>query len=124
MQISANQLLENSTHPPAPEELKEGKVARAIENQTAKLPSDLFLWAAGGAIAISLVAQLRQPKRMSFFNMPSRSGQVGLFFGQWVPTLLLLGIYNKIVKVNGGSDAVTTQQQSAKRGGGRSSNQS
>ena len=29
----------------------EGMVARAIEQQTARLPSDLFLWAAGGSIA-------------------------------------------------------------------------
>ena len=32
-------VLDNTQH-------KEGKVARAIEEQTAKLPSDLFLWAA------------------------------------------------------------------------------
>ena len=32
-------------------EHKEGKVARAIEEQTAKLPSDTFLWAAIGAMA-------------------------------------------------------------------------
>ena len=32
-------------------EHSEGTVARTIEQQTAKLPSDIFLWAAGGAIA-------------------------------------------------------------------------
>jgi hypothetical protein len=31
----------------------EGKVARTIEEQTAKLPSDTFLWAAGVSIAAS-----------------------------------------------------------------------
>lgn len=31
----------------------EGMVAKAIENQTAKLPSDTFLWAALGSIAVS-----------------------------------------------------------------------
>jgi hypothetical protein len=68
---------------------KEGKVARAIEEQTAKLPSDLFLWAAGGAIATSLLLKL------------AKKDHLALFVGQWVPSFLLLGIYNKIVKVNG-----------------------
>jgi len=30
----------------------EGEVARKIEDQTAKLPSDLFLWAALGALSL------------------------------------------------------------------------
>ena len=35
-------------------EHQEGPVAEAIEEQTAKLPSDLFLWTALGTVAISL----------------------------------------------------------------------
>ena len=31
-----------------PPEHEEGAVARAIEQQTAKLPSDIFLWLAAG----------------------------------------------------------------------------
>lgn len=85
----------------APGEYREGKVARTIEKQTSKLSSDLFLWGAIGAMGASLIAHLTQPKRMTLFNVPSRSGQIGLFFGQWVPTLLLFGLYNKIVKVSG-----------------------
>lgn len=84
-----------------PPKYEEGPVARKIEEQTSRIPSDLFLWGAVGAIGASLIAQLMQPKRQTFFNLPSRSGQIGLFFGQWVPTLLLFGIYNKIVKVAG-----------------------
>ena len=34
---------------------REGPVARTIEQQTAKLPSDTFLWAALGSIGLSLV---------------------------------------------------------------------
>lgn len=64
----------------------EGKLARSIENQTAKLPSDTFLWAAAGAIAGSLTLQ--------FLDKP----RVSLFVGQWAPTLLILGLYNKLVK--------------------------
>ena len=71
----------------------EGVVARTIEQQTAKLPSDLFLWAALGSIGLSLVFQATGKKHDA------------LFVGQWAPTFLLLGLYNKIVKV-AGSDRV------------------
>ena len=84
-----------------PMERREGRVARAIEKQTAKLPSDTFLWAAGGAIVTSMLIQAFQPRRMTTLGMPTRRGQLALFVGQWVPTLLLLGLYNKIVKVAG-----------------------
>jgi hypothetical protein len=70
-------------------EHSEGTVARAIEQQTAKLPSDLFLWAAFASIGGSLVLQAVGRKHES------------LFIGQWAPTFLLLGLYNKIVKVAG-----------------------
>ena len=67
----------------------EGPVARLIEQQTAKLPSDLFLWAAGGSICASLLLQAMGAKHTS------------LFVGQWAPTFLILGLYNKLVKVAG-----------------------
>jgi len=37
------------------EQHREGTIARTIEQQTAKLPSDTFLWAAGASIIGSLV---------------------------------------------------------------------
>lgn len=83
------------------DEKREGRVARNIEGQTAKLPSDLFLWAAGGAVTLSLLVQAMQPRRMSMFGVPTRRGQLALFIGQWAPTLLILGLYNKLVKVAG-----------------------
>lgn len=67
----------------------EGTVARTIEQQTAKLPSDVFLWAAVGSIGTSLVLNLTGNKEKSHF------------VGQWVAPFLLLGLYNKIVKVAG-----------------------
>lgn len=72
-----------------PPEHQEGPIARAIEQQTAKLPSDTFLWLAGGSIAASLALKL------------AGQDHKALFVGQWAPTFLLLGIYNKIVKVAG-----------------------
>ncbi len=89
-----------------PTSQREGKVARTIEEQTAKLPSDTFLWAAVAAMAASVAVQLLQPKRMTRWGAPTRRGQLSLFIGQWVPTFLLFGIYNKIVKV-AGSDRAT-----------------
>ena len=41
---------------------------------------------------------------MNRLNIPTRRGQLALFFGQWAPTFLLLGVYNKMVKLAGGSD--------------------
>jgi hypothetical protein len=70
-------------------EHEEGPVAEAIEEQTAKLPSDLFLWAAIGSIAVSLG-----------FKVAGKNDKA-LFVGQWAPTFLLLGLYNKLVKLEG-----------------------
>jgi hypothetical protein len=70
-------------------EQSEGRVATAIERQTAKLPSDLFLWLAGGSVAASLV--LRILNRRDDAN----------FVGEWAPTFLILGLYNKLVKLMG-----------------------
>lgn len=67
----------------------EGTVARTIEQQTAKLPSDLFLWSAVGAIGASAILQVMGKKHAS------------LFVGDWVAPLLLFGVYNKIVKTQG-----------------------
>jgi hypothetical protein len=70
-------------------EHSEGTLARAIEQQTAKLPSDVFLWAALGSIGTSAIFRLFGKKHAS------------LFVGDWVAPLLLFGVYNKIVKTQG-----------------------
>jgi hypothetical protein len=72
-----------------PTQYNEGPIARAIEEQTAKLPSDAFLWAAGGSIGASLI-----------LKMLDRHHEA-LFVGQWAPTILILGLYNKLVKQRG-----------------------
>ena len=74
---------------PAQHDHSEGTVARAIEEQTARLPSDTFLWLAAGAIGTSVAFHCAGKREES------------LFVGQWVPTLLILGLYNKLVKVAG-----------------------
>ena len=72
-----------------PPEHREGSVARAIETQTAKLPSDLFLWLAGVSIVGSLVLKI------------SGRDKDALFVGQWPAPFMLLGVYNKLVKLLG-----------------------
>ena len=72
---------------------REGRVARAIEQQTAKLPSDTFLWAAVGSMGLSLALEIMGEERKANF------------VGHWAPTLLIFGLYNKLVKLQG-SDGV------------------
>lgn len=67
----------------------EGPVAKRIEEETAKLPSDTFLWAALASMAVSLVMQASGKRHAS------------LFVGQWAAPFLLFGVYNKLVKVSG-----------------------
>ena len=64
----------------------EGPLAKAIEEQTARLPSDAFLWMAVGSMAVSATMQMMGNKHAS------------VFVGQWAPTFLLFGLYNKLVK--------------------------
>lgn len=75
------------------EEHSEGTIARTLEQQTAKLPSDVFLWAAVGSIGASALLQIMGKKKAS------------LFVGEWVSPFLLFGVYNKIVKVAGSDRA-------------------
>jgi len=92
-----NRLVQNRKPNLSSEAVKhaEGGIAKAIEDQTAKLPSDLFLWAAGGSILCSFALKCRGRDHQS------------LFVGQWVAPFLLLGLYNKLVKV-AGSDQLSS----------------
>lgn len=78
------------THPPVVRpEHAEGDMARLIEQQTAKVPSHWFLFAAFGAMTTSLMLELGGRTRAS------------RFVGQWPTPLLVMGIYNKLVKTLG-----------------------
>jgi hypothetical protein len=74
-------------------EHREGRVARAIEQQTARLPSDTFLWAAVGSMGLSLALELMGEEKKANF------------IGHWAPTLLIFGLYNKLVKLQGSDGA-------------------
>lgn len=68
---------------------KEGQIAKNIENFTAEIPSDVFLWTSVGAMGLSLTFKMLKKNDMA------------LFVGQWAAPFLLMGIYNKIVKTEG-----------------------
>jgi hypothetical protein len=72
---------------------REGPLARSIEQQTAKLPSDVFLIAALASIGASLIFQSAGKK------------ETANFIGHWAPTILILGLYNKLVKLHGSEGA-------------------
>jgi hypothetical protein len=78
---------------------REGKATKIIERTTAGIPSVAFLIAAGGAIAGALTLKLMG--RHSTAN----------FVGEWVPTILMLGLYNKIVKTLGSEGGETAVQE-------------
>ncbi|MGK7395989.1 MAG: hypothetical protein ACNS62_15540 [Candidatus Cyclobacteriaceae bacterium M3_2C_046] len=75
----------NRTNP----DLNEGKVATKLEQQTAKIPSDVYLWASVGSMIASFVLKLLKKEHEA------------LFIGQWAPSFLILGLYNKLVKQQG-----------------------
>lgn len=68
---------------------EEGQVAKEIEDVTAELPSDAYLWSAVSIMGVSLTLKLLKKDDMS------------LFVGQWAAPLLIMGVYNKIVKTEG-----------------------
>ena len=77
------------TSPTTRADHREGPVARGIEKQTAKLPSDVFLWVAIGTMAASAIIQFTKKKDWS------------LFVGEWAAPILIMGLYNKLVKLEG-----------------------
>lgn len=67
----------------------EGKMTKAIEDQTAKVPSLIYLSAAVASMVGSLTLKLMGKRNTA------------LFIGQWAAPFLIMGLYNKIVKTEG-----------------------
>jgi hypothetical protein len=73
----------------APGEHEEGTITRGIEEFTSQIPSGGYLALAVGCMAASALLQMSGRKHAS------------LFIGQWAPSILIMGLYNKLVKVEG-----------------------
>jgi len=67
----------------------EDKFTKRIEDFTGSIPSSAYLGVALGAMALSLMFQASGKPRW------------GNFIAQWVPTWLIIGLYNKLVKLEG-----------------------
>ena len=70
-------------------EHRESTLARMVEQQTAKIPSEMFLLTSLFAMGASLSAELAGRSRAS------------RFIGMWTGPLLIMGVYNKMVKLLG-----------------------
>jgi hypothetical protein len=70
-------------------EPREDEFTKHIERYTGAIPSSGYLAVAVAAMAASLM-----------FQMAGR-GKWGNFIAQWVPTWLIIGLYNKLVKLEG-----------------------
>lgn len=92
-----NQSFDVSTQGMSPSVKNEGKTTSLIERQTARLPSITYLLLAFGSIALSAgLAASAQPQRRIGFT---KRLELANFVGQWAPTLLVIGVYNKLVKI-------------------------
>ena len=68
---------------------KERGTLKILEEQAARIPSDVYLWAAVGTMVLSATL------------FCTRYRHASIFFGQWAPSLLIIGLYNKIVITQG-----------------------
>jgi hypothetical protein len=66
---------------------QEGALTRSIEVQTSRAPSISYLSLAVGSMALSA--------GFAFFGRK----EVANFIGLWVPSILVMGVYNKLVKI-------------------------
>ena len=67
----------------------EDQFTKTIESYTAAIPSSAYLGVAIGAMGLSLLCEV------------AGRGKWGNFIAQWVPTWLIFGLYNKLVKLEG-----------------------
>ncbi len=67
----------------------EGRLTVAIEKQTSKIPSGVYLTAALASMAASLTLKC------------FKQSHTALFVGQWAAPFLIMGLYNKLVKQEG-----------------------
>jgi hypothetical protein len=68
---------------------EEGEITKRIEHFTSQVPSGLYLSLAVGSVGLSA------------FLYASGRRSAAIFVGHWAPTILMFGMYNKVVKVLG-----------------------
>jgi hypothetical protein len=101
--MTTMETVKNTLGAHAKETKNEDKITGTLERVTAKVPSISFLAVASTAALVSGGLYLLGRK------------EAAIFIGNWVPSFLLLGVYNKLVKqhedlsMGQGSDNVGSQ---------------
>jgi hypothetical protein len=85
----AHATLEGRNTGVVPHENREGTITKSIERYTSMVPSGTYLSLAIGSIGLAAAMKILGRDKDA------------QFIGQWVPTILILGLYNKLVKVQG-----------------------
>lgn len=70
-------------------EFREGEMTKKIEECSARIPSKYFLCSALTIMGLSFIFKCKGHKH------------IALFLGQWVSPILIMGLYNKLVKIHG-----------------------
>jgi hypothetical protein len=68
---------------------REGETTKMIESYTSEIPSGVYLSLALGSLAMSMMMMLMGRRAMA------------TFVSQLAPVILIMGLYNKLVKVEG-----------------------
>lgn len=68
--------------------VQEGNMTRKVEEQTAKIPSIGYLGFAAAAMGASAALAFGFKKK-----------ELAHFIGLWAPSILIMGLYNKLVKL-------------------------
>ena len=84
-------------------EAQEDQVTAAIEKVTSQIPSSAYLAMAVGSMGVSIALQTAGKKHAA------------LFVGQWAAPFLILGLYNKLVKIHGSDGTQDVAQSSRAR---------
>ena len=74
-------------------EAQEDQITASIEKFTSQVPSSAYLAAALASMAVSVSYKI------------AKKNDMALFVGQWAAPFLILGIYNKLVKIHGSDGA-------------------
>ena len=83
-----------------PGDRREDAVTKMIESHTGAIPSVAFLVFAVGSMGLSLGLMLTGRRNLANF------------IGQWAPTILIMGLYNKLVKLQPHDDHTSVPRAS------------
>ncbi len=72
-----------------PGQHEEGEFTKRVEHFTSLVPSGIYLSAAMGSAGLAALMYLSGRKTAA------------IFVGHWAPTILMMGMYNKMVKLHG-----------------------